>query len=82
MPRDLLPLWQFVDVADDLRCSLGRSRGGARRESEEGGVWRRVGVFKALCEKGELDRKLPYHPAVREPGYVPDYQRGSEWQFV
>ena len=42
----------------------------------------RVNVFKALCAKGELDRKLPYHPEIREPGYVPDYQQGSEAQFI
>lgn len=82
VPPHLLPLWQFIDVADDLELFVRSCRGGARRHSEEAGVRRRVGAFKALCVRGELDRKLPYDPATREPGYVPDYQQGSDSQFV
>jgi hypothetical protein len=82
VPRHLWPLWQFIDVADDLELFVRRCRGGARGDQEDVGVSLRVGVFKALSARGELDRKLPYHPAVREPGYIPDYQQGSEEQFV
>lgn len=80
--RHLLPLCQFIDVADDLELFAGRYRRGAEQARGEAGFPMRVNVFKALCARGELDRKLPYHPAVREPGYVPDYQQGSEWQFI
>lgn len=82
VPRHLWPLWQFVWVADDLELFAQRCRGGAWRPLEENDIRLRVDAFKALCARGELDRKLPYAAAVREPGYVPDYQRGSENQFV
>jgi hypothetical protein len=75
-------LWQFIDVANDLELVVRRCRGGARRGQEDVGVNLRVGIFKTLCARGEFDRKLPYHPAVRGPGYVPDCQKGSEEQFV
>ena len=82
VPDRLLPLCQFIDVADDLELFARRCRGGARAASEEGGVRRRVGVFKSLCVSGELDRRLPYQPAVREPGWLPDHQSGNEAQFI
>jgi hypothetical protein len=81
VPRHLLPIWHFVDVADDLAFYLSRCRG-RRQEPEPGGVERRVAVFRLLCGRGELDHGLPHDPAAREPGYVPDYQRGNEAQFL
>jgi hypothetical protein len=82
VPRHLQPLWQFVWVADDLEQFARGCRGGARRPLEEHHIGRRVRIFKTLCARGELEGKLPYAPEVREPGYVPDYQRGSEDQFI
>jgi hypothetical protein len=82
VPRHLFPLWQFVDVADDLALYIRRSRGGAGAARERDSVALRAGVFMALCIRGDLERQLPYDPAVREPDYVPDVQRGSEAQFI
>lgn len=82
VPPHLAPLWHFAMVADDLVLYLARCRGGALRALEEYMVQRRVAVFGALAAQGELARKLPYSAATREPGYVPDYQRGSEAQFI
>ena len=82
VPPHLAPLWHFAMVADDLELYLARCRGGALRALEEYMVQRRIAVFRALAAQGELARKLPYSAAIREPGYVPDYQRGSEAQFI
>jgi hypothetical protein len=82
VPEHLLPFWQVIDVADDLALYLERCRGRSRREQEMAGVELRVAVFMVLSSQGELDRMLPYVPEVREPGYVPDYQRGYETHFI
>src|SRR5205085_10972806 len=82
VPRHLQPLWQFAWVADDLEQFVRRCRGGNSRAPTERDIELRVDVFKELCAKGELAGRLPYAPEVREPGYVPDYQRGSEQQFI
>jgi hypothetical protein len=78
VPQHLRSLWQFVGVADDLEHLAHSSRGEAACEREDAGIRLRAEVFKALCAKGELDRRLPYRLAVREPGYVPEYQQGCE----
>lgn len=82
VPRHLWPLWHFVEVADDFALYIDRCRGGAWRPLEALDIERRVKVFTALAARGELERKLPYEAAVREPGYVPDWQRGSEAEFI
>ncbi len=82
VPRHLWPLWQFAWVADDLELFVRRCRRGAGRPDDEKDILLRVEVFKALCASGELDGKLPYALELREPGYVPDYQQGSEEQFI
>ena len=82
VPQHLWPLWQFVDVADTLALFARRSRHGGRLDREADGIALRVEVFKELCARGELARKLPYEPELREPGYLPDYQQGSESDFV
>ncbi len=82
VPRNLWPLWQFISVSDDLEV-LGRlCRGKVPCPLDRSHIGLRVGICKALCASGELDRKTPYDPRVREPFYVPDYQQGSEEQFV
>jgi hypothetical protein len=81
VPKDLEPLWQFADVADDLAQLAARCRrmGG---DPIRVGFSRRATVFRELCARGELERKLSYLPEIREPGYVPDYQLRHEGDFV
>ena len=82
VPQHLLPLWHFLGIADDFELFVRRCEGGARHAAEEVRIGRRMGVFQALCARGELDRGLPYKPEIREPGYLPDYQCRSEAQFI
>jgi hypothetical protein len=80
--RPLWPLCQFIEVADDLELFISRHRRSRCDDRVNAGIAARIAVFRALCASGELDRNLPYAPGVREPGYVPDCQRGSETQFI
>jgi hypothetical protein len=75
VPADLLPLRQFIDVADDFEQFVERCQDGA-------GIAVRMDVFRALSANGRLDGKLPYDPRVKEPTDLPDYQLGTEREFI
>jgi hypothetical protein len=82
VPGPLWPICHFIDVADDLELFILRSRIRRPCDRDDAGIPPRIAIFRALCERGELNRKLPYAPEVRAPGYVPDYQRTHEAQFI